>query len=737
MNRKLFILSIFAFLLLWSSAFGQNNPILGTTVVCPNTNCLFYIDPSSLNRAPIPRIDDRYADNLTALGFPFKFYGNYYDSCLLSTNFYLLLGTSDSLQPLVGKFSPFQVAPLVTSPLIPYNAIFGAWQDTDPGANPTIGFAAYSTIGASPNREFIYDFCDMPLFRDNTKRFTGQIKLKETSNQIEFHIAQKDTTFWYPTVQGILDSTGNNFITTPGRNGTYWQAYNDAYALIPLNSACTSYYSAPITYNPTQVGNGTFEWTFANTIIGYGDSIAFTPTQSGYLYARRIGCTSPGLDSVFVFVDQFPNLSFATSSPKMCKGETFLISHSGSNYQHFSVDWGNGTFDTTFRLQYSKQFLVPGSYLINIDYQTPRGCPKNFNIRTYLTDTPSIAISSKSPYCFLDPVLLNVQSNADSVYVNWADGSINLYKHPSSYTHQYAAANTYQISANALINTYGYGCFNQASVKIDAIKMDPSTKLSLENTTNTNQGILLYWKDYPKKTNFNIYRQDFTGVYQKINSTTDTFWIDQSASNLQVNRYKVTVIDSCQNESQLSNSGNNIVLQGVVNSQNQADLIWNMYRDFPDNIKSYALIRLDTVINLQKVFSTNYDTTYLDKTLDQSLTAGVLYQAIAISTNGKISASNRILLNPLINIFIPNAFTPNDDGHNDIWKPVFNDSIQFDFDIYNRWGERILSGNELNCSWDGTFHGIDCPGGQYVLRLRYRYPNRKQGLLKQTITLIR
>jgi gliding motility-associated-like protein len=64
-------------------------------------------------------------------------------------------------------------------------------------------------------------------------------------------------------------------------------------------------------------------------------------------------------------------------------------------------------------------------------------------------------------------------------------------------------------------------------------------------------------------------------------------------------------------------------------------------------------------------------------------------------------------------VFIPNAFTPNGDGINDIFYIRGNINIIV-FSIYNRWGENIFTSRNVNSGWDGTFKGVECPMEVYV-----------------------
>lgn len=77
-------------------------------------------------------------------------------------------------------------------------------------------------------------------------------------------------------------------------------------------------------------------------------------------------------------------------------------------------------------------------------------------------------------------------------------------------------------------------------------------------------------------------------------------------------------------------------------------------------------------------------------------------------------------------LYIPNAFTPNDDNLNDIFKAEGENIIQYELIIFNRWGEPFFQTTQLNLGWDGTYHGIDSPMGVYSYKLTYRDGIRKE-----------
>ncbi len=89
------------------------------------------------------------------------------------------------------------------------------------------------------------------------------------------------------------------------------------------------------------------------------------------------------------------------------------------------------------------------------------------------------------------------------------------------------------------------------------------------------------------------------------------------------------------------------------------------------------------------------------------------------------------------NIYVPNVFTPNGDGVND---KVFvsGDWIEdFTFEIFDRWGERVFSTNDLQEGWDGTYNGRACDAAVYFYKLEVNCQGGKRFLEGGDITLIK
>ena len=68
-------------------------------------------------------------------------------------------------------------------------------------------------------------------------------------------------------------------------------------------------------------------------------------------------------------------------------------------------------------------------------------------------------------------------------------------------------------------------------------------------------------------------------------------------------------------------------------------------------------------------------------------------------------------------VFVPNAFTPNDDGRNDKFQPKVTNIIDYKLYIFNRWGDLIFTSNHQDNQWDGTYMGNPAQIDVYVYKL--------------------
>lgn len=106
----------------------------------------------------------------------------------------------------------------------------------------------------------------------------------------------------------------------------------------------------------------------------------------------------------------------------------------------------------------------------------------------------------------------------------------------------------------------------------------------------------------------------------------------------------------------------------------------------------------------------------------------------------KGTTSAQLEENSCCELRMPNAFTPNNDGKNDVFQAVRNRSIpDFELSIYNRWGQRVFRTNKDTEGWTGVLeNGTAAEVGTYFYRLRYKCEKGdREYSLQGDLTLIR
>ncbi|RYD92056.1 MAG: gliding motility-associated C-terminal domain-containing protein [Sphingobacteriales bacterium] len=134
-------------------------------------------------------------------------------------------------------------------------------------------------------------------------------------------------------------------------------------------------------------------------------------------------------------------------------------------------------------------------------------------------------------------------------------------------------------------------------------------------------------------------------------------------------------------------------------------------------------------------------TTYLATGLkpDQSLTIIVRAKGqLDCQTSANSNPVTGKAANPLGNqIYIPNAFTPNSDGKNDVFLIYGTAIVNAKMSIYTQWGQLIYQSDNVANGWDGTFRGVAQPIGVYVYMVEAQLNDGTAVFRKGTVTLLR
>ena len=173
--------------------------------------------------------------------------------------------------------------------------------------------------------------------------------------------------------------------------------------------------------------------------------------------------------------------------------------------------------------------------------------------------------------------------------------------------------------------------------------------------------------------------------------------------------YRIQTIDSCGRYGGYSNEARTILLTVDNDDVRKINyLFWNPYHEFDGGVLAYNIYRgIDNIFNGPPIATLPPGEFSFEDDVNAVYSTGkICYYIEAVEGDNiynfsELSHSNQrcVTLPPLI--YIPNAFMP--DGINKIFKPVLSDfdPIDYDFSIFDRWGQVIFRTHLFDEGWDG------------------------------------
>ena len=315
-------------------------------------------------------------------------------------------------------------------------------------------------------------------------------------------------------------------------------------------------------------------------------------------------------------------------------------------------------------------------------------------------------------------------------------------------------------SANGPTATLKLGIDVSGSIDNSAIAWaifgNTSSTINLGNDTTLCQGETLaldattpnatyLWQDNSTNPTFNVNQQGTYWVQVTGNciSTTDTINVNYNPAPT-INLGNDTTL--CQGETLAldattlnatylwqDNSTNptfNVNQQGTywvevtVNNCNSSDTIQVNYTPSPTiNLGNDTTLCQGGTLALD---ATTLNATYLWQDNSTNPTFNVNQQGtywVQVTVNN-CNSSDTISINLKdchCSLYIPNSFTPNSDNKNDHFSPIFDcDITEYNFTIFNRWGELLFETTNPTNSWNGTFKGKICQTGIFIYLLKYK-----------------
>ena len=232
----------------------------------------------------------------------------------------------------------------------------------------------------------------------------------------------------------------------------------------------------------------------------------------------------------------------------------------------------------------------------------------------------------------------------------------------------------------------------------------------LQAALTSNSNDCFYWEDF-ESTSPNNFNPNFVQLDTIIQDLNMSLWPEQ----IQVN--KIAIENSLyNNECDLSPDGNKI----------QVDTMLSCGEDWLVSLPSEDFVWLDNGRSDDRVLKEigEYRASNVDCTNPISYTYTLAREACACD------------------LFLPTAFSPNNDSQNDALSLFSNCSLsKLEMKVYSRWGDELINSNAAEFSWNGTSNGKPVPAGLYLVLIRYELTDevgeKQQGEIAQEVMLIR
>jgi gliding motility-associated-like protein len=207
-----------------------------------------------------------------------------------------------------------------------------------------------------------------------------------------------------------------------------------------------------------------------------------------------------------------------------------------------------------------------------------------------------------------------------------------------------------------------------------------------------------------------------------------------------VSLYRISALNNCSKAVTPSSPLRNIVLVSVL-SGTSIDLKWNnpypsatalfsVWRDIGSGWEEIAGLLSDTL------WSDDYEE-FAARVSSETVAYHITASESEASGGTPVSISSVTLVPAVENIFVANAFTPDDNGTNDIFTPVLTFiPSEYEFRIYSRTGVILFHTTKPDTGWDGRHNDKPMPSGVYLWSLRLITPSGRSETRTGTVTIL-
>lgn len=370
-----------------------------------------------------------------------------------------------------------------------------------------------------------------------------------------------------------------------------------------------------------------------------------------------------------------------------------------------SYSWSHGAT--------SAKATVGASTLYTVVVTDIYGCTSSSSITTPPLKYPAIEVSSNSPICKGDTVELTATTDHpnDAVF-SWTgpNGYTSGLQNPTILNSTIDNKGSYNVTVDSS------GCLSTKSIdfivltsddiQFDADKLSGCVPLEVTFSSSSLADTLIWLMTEDTITTI---QKNITHVFDTIGDYTiklvsiNNSCIDTSNQEINIHVSANSVSVFTFNQTEIDDSGTTFSFNNL--SMNATNYSW----DFGDGTQS-----------------SQSNPTHLYPEQHSYMIATLISNNI---DNCPDTSQQLVQLKIPVLFYVPNSFTPNGDGFNQKFQPIFKYGIienSYKLRVFNRWGEEIFTTSTIEEGWDGSYNGKKSPDGTYIWTMEFKDLNTQK-----------
>ena len=424
-------------------------------------------------------------------------------------------------------------------------------------------------------------------------------------------------------------------------------------------------------------------------------------------------CVTSYTDSIYIF--EMPNSSFNAPPLVQCIGLTVQFENNSANAFNYLWDFGiPGTnIDQTNINEPIYTFQTPGTYTVQLIASSAGTCIDTSTATITVNEPLLMSFTHSDSLCISDGLFdfdATVSGPSNTIY-QWNFGPLSVPNQSSAIdvnnvqfftpgNHPVFLVGSYDVCSDTVYsNVFVYAEPTINFMYVNSLQCAPSTAYFVNLSTSDTPPI--YQWDFGDGGSSNLFSPSH--VYYNVGSYSVGLTMITTSGcidTLYMLQQDLVVVNPSPVAGFIVSPNKVDICNAEVRFINQSSGATDYFYFFDQN----------TFTSTESDFIHTYINTGSDYPL----------QVVTNEFGCSDSARSSIFVEPF-SLYIPNAFIPDGDEVNDNFKPISDfEILEWDFQIYNRWGELVFQTAEFGQAWDGTIDGRICQDGLYAYVLTYR-----------------